>query len=75
MGSDKQLLDQMYKAGFFRFFLGIETPDEESLIGAQKFRNVHADLDKVCLEITKAGFQIIAGVIIGFEKRKTGRRQ
>jgi radical SAM superfamily enzyme YgiQ (UPF0313 family) len=72
MGSDKQLLDQMYKAGFFRVFLGIETPDEESLIGAKKFQNVHADLDKVCLEITKAGFQIIAGAIIGFDNEKPG---
>lgn len=72
MGSDEKLLELMYAAGFFRVFLGIETPDEESLIGAKKFQNVHADLDKVCANITKAGFQIIAGAIIGFDNEKPG---
>lgn len=72
MGSDETLLELMYAAGFFRVFLGIETPDEESLIGAKKFQNVNTDLDKVCERITRAGFQIIAGAIIGFDNEKPG---
>jgi len=72
MGSDDKLLELMYAAGFFRVFLGIETPDEESLIGAKKFQNVNTDLDKVCGKITQAGFQIIAGAIIGFDNEKPG---
>lgn len=75
LASDKKLLDNMYRSGFVRVFLGIETTDEDSLKGAKKYQNVGKDLDQVCSEIARAGFQIIAGAIIGFDNEKKGAGQ
>jgi radical SAM superfamily enzyme YgiQ (UPF0313 family) len=72
MAADKKLLDQMFRAGFGRVFLGIETPDQESLKGAKKYQNVAVDLDQVCSEVIRAGFYVTAGAIIGFDNEKPG---
>jgi hypothetical protein len=66
----------MTKAGFFKVFLGIETPDEESLKLTKKLQNIATDLDEACQTINRAGLQIIAGCIIGFdnERRHADRR-
>jgi radical SAM superfamily enzyme YgiQ (UPF0313 family) len=72
LAADRELLDLMARAGFYHVFLGIETPDEDSLRAAKKFQNVAADLDRVCRVITEAGLQIIAGCIIGFDGERAG---
>ncbi len=72
LAADKELLDKMYRAGFFRVFLGIETPDKESLKEAKKYQNTGVDLVSACRKISEAGFQIIAGTIIGFDNEKPG---
>jgi radical SAM superfamily enzyme YgiQ (UPF0313 family) len=72
LAADPDLLDLMARAGFYRVFLGIETPDEDSLRAAKKFQNVAADLDRVCRVITEGGLQIIAGCIIGFDGERAG---
>jgi radical SAM superfamily enzyme YgiQ (UPF0313 family) len=69
---DRGLLDSMVAAGFFQVFLGIETPDAESLARAHKQQNAAVDLDLVCQTITRAGLQIIAGCIIGFDDERRG---
>lgn len=70
MANDADLLEKMYRAGFFRVFLGIETPDKESLKEAKKYQNAGIDLVSACKRISSAGFQVIAGTIIGFDKEK-----
>lgn len=72
LAADKHLLEMMYKAGFFRVFLGIETPDKESLKDAKKYQNTGIDLVSACRKISEAGFQVIAGTIIGFDNEKAG---
>ncbi len=72
MASDPDLLKNMYRAGFFRVFLGIETPDKESLKEAKKYQNTGVDLVSACRKISSAGFQVIAGTIIGFDREKSG---
>jgi hypothetical protein len=62
----------MYLAGFNRVFLGVETPDEACLKDAGKLQNTNVDLNLVCQKIAKAGFQVIAGAILGFDEEKTG---
>lgn len=76
MANDPVLLEQMFKAGFFRVFLGIETPDKESLKEARKYQNAGIDLVSACRKISSAGFQVIAGTILGFdnEKPEAGKR-
>jgi radical SAM superfamily enzyme YgiQ (UPF0313 family) len=72
LAADAEMLDLMAQAGLYRVFLGIESPDEESLRSTKKYQNVNADLDQVCEKITRAGMQIIAGCIVGFDNERSG---
>lgn len=69
------VLDSMVEAGFYKVFLGIETPDKESLKLTKKHQNAAVDLNRVCETITKAGLQIIAGCVIGFDNEAPGADQ
>jgi radical SAM superfamily enzyme YgiQ (UPF0313 family) len=75
LAADPELLDLMVRAGFWKVFLGIETLDRESLKDAKKFQNAAVDLDKACEKINRAGLQIIAGCILGFDNELPGADQ
>jgi radical SAM superfamily enzyme YgiQ (UPF0313 family) len=75
MAADPELLDLMVRAGFTSVFLGIETTDVDSLVGAGKMQNAAVDLAEACLRISRAGLQITAGCIIGFDQEKPGADQ
>lgn len=75
LAADQELLDLMVRAGFWKVFLGIETLDRESLKDANKFQNAAVDLDRVCEKINRAGLQIIAGCILGFDNERQGADQ
>ena len=66
------LLQLMRRAGFYRVFVGIETEDKEILNSINKQQNTMIDLDEACKRITKAGLQIIAGCIMGFDNERPG---
>jgi radical SAM superfamily enzyme YgiQ (UPF0313 family) len=72
LAGQPELLDLLVTAGFYKVFLGIETPDKESLKLTRKFQNSAVDLDKVCETINQAGLIIIAGCIIGFDNESPG---
>lgn len=72
LGQDDRLMDAMVRAGFWRVFLGIESPDQASLEGMKKYQNASVDLNDVCQKINRAGFQIIAGCILGFDDERPG---
>lgn len=72
LANDPELLELMVQTGFFSVFLGIETPDVESLKLTGKVQNAAVDLDQVCRTINRAGLQIIAGCIIGFDNERPG---
>ncbi|HEY3382691.1 MAG TPA: B12-binding domain-containing radical SAM protein [Vicinamibacterales bacterium] len=72
LARDEELLDLMVRAGFTRVFVGIESTDIESLKMSGKHQNVMIDLDHACDVITRAGLQIIAGCIVGFDHEKAG---
>ena len=57
LAADPEMLDLMVRAGFFRVFLGIETPDHESLRHAKKLQNASMDLDLVCETVNQAGLR------------------
>lgn len=75
MAADPELLDLMVRAGFTSVFLGIETTDVDSLVGAGKLQNAAVDLGEACHKISQAGLQITAGCIIGFDQEKPGADQ
>jgi len=72
LAGDDELLDLMVRAGFAFVFLGIETLDTESLKSVGKLQNLAIDLDAACQKINRAGLQVIAGCIIGFDNEAPG---
>ena len=57
---------------FDAVFLGIETPDEESLQLTKKFQNTRNSLVDSIDKLLKIGLRPIAGFIIGFDGEKKG---
>jgi len=69
VSDDKALLEAMWRAGFDKVFVGIESPVKESLkfMGARKnLQGNRTLLDKV-VGLQKAGLEVQAGFIIGLD--------
>jgi len=76
LAQDSELMELMVECGFKGVFLGIETPDEESLQVTKKFQNTRSSLVDAVQTIIKTGLRPMAGFIIGFdgEKPRAGDR-
>jgi radical SAM superfamily enzyme YgiQ (UPF0313 family) len=72
LGDDPELLDLMMECNFISVFLGLETPDEDSLMLTKKFQNTRNSLADSVENITRAGLRVMAGFIIGFDNEKSG---
>ncbi|HEY3381072.1 MAG TPA: DUF4070 domain-containing protein, partial [Vicinamibacterales bacterium] len=72
LAADAELLDLMIRAGFQRVFVGIESTDAASLELSGKRQNLAIDLNDACGILTRAGLQVIAGCIIGFDHEEPG---
>jgi radical SAM superfamily enzyme YgiQ (UPF0313 family) len=72
LAEDDELIELMVKAGFTVVFMGIETPDTDSLLGIHKVQNTRRDLIESCYKITRAGLQIMSGFIMGFDNERPG---
>ncbi|NET36826.1 MAG: B12-binding domain-containing radical SAM protein [Cyanothece sp. SIO1E1] len=75
LAQDPELMQMMVDCNFGTVFLGIETPDDESLTLTQKYQNTRSPLTESVQAISKAGLRIMAGFIIGFDGEKTGAGQ
>ncbi|NJP11812.1 MAG: B12-binding domain-containing radical SAM protein [Leptolyngbyaceae cyanobacterium RU_5_1] len=75
LAEDDELIELMAKAGFVLIFMGIETPDVESLVGIHKLQNTRQSLIDSCHKITRAGIQIMSGFIMGFDNERSGAGQ
>jgi len=67
MADDQELLDLMVEAGFDTVFIGVETPDNESLAECNKKQNQRRDLVEDIKRIQRSGLQVQGGFIIGFD--------
>jgi radical SAM superfamily enzyme YgiQ (UPF0313 family) len=67
LADDAALLQMMKDAGFTRVFLGIETPEEDSLKQAQKMQNTRRSLLESVRRIRQYGMEVMAGFIVGFD--------
>jgi radical SAM superfamily enzyme YgiQ (UPF0313 family) len=77
LADDPELLELMVKAGFDSVFIGIESPDENSLTECRKNQNKNRDLLRDVKIIQHSGIQVTGGFIIGFDSDtpSTFRRQ
>ena len=75
LANDEPLMQMMAAARFDRVFLGIETPDSNSLMEAGKLQNTRNCLVEAVDTITGHGLQVMAGFILGFDAEKTGAGQ
>jgi radical SAM superfamily enzyme YgiQ (UPF0313 family) len=72
LAQDPELMELMVDCGFKAVFLGIETPDEESLQLTKKYQNTRSSLIDAVQTIIKTGLRPMAGFIIGFDGEKAG---
>jgi radical SAM superfamily enzyme YgiQ (UPF0313 family) len=63
-------MELMVKAGFNKVFLGIETPEEESLLECGKHQNLRQSLSQSVRTILSNGLAVMGGFIIGFDHDK-----
>ncbi len=67
LSDDDELVRLMVDAGFSKVFIGIETPNEESLGECGKHQNVNRDLAKSVTKLQNHGLEVQGGFIVGFD--------
>ena len=67
LADDEELMRMMSEAGFTTVFVGIETPNEDSLTECSKNQNKNRDLVESVKRIQRAGLQVQGGFIVGFD--------
>jgi radical SAM superfamily enzyme YgiQ (UPF0313 family) len=68
LADDEELMRLMVRAGFDTVFIGIESPNEESLAECSKLQNRNRDLIASVRKIQRYGLEVQAGFIVGFDK-------
>ena len=67
LADDEELMRLMVEAGFDGVFVGIETPDEASLVECNKHQNQKRDLIADVKRMQRAGLEVQGGFIVGFD--------
>ncbi len=67
LADDEDLIRLLVTAGFDRVFVGIESPNEESLVECNKRQNEHRDIVASVKKLQNHGLQVQAGFILGFD--------
>ena len=70
LADDPELYTLMVSAGFRKVFIGIETPETESLEECRKLQNCGRDLTESVEILQRAGLEVMGGFIVGFDNDK-----
>jgi radical SAM superfamily enzyme YgiQ (UPF0313 family) len=70
LADDADLLRSMAETNFFAIFVGIESPDTDTLVMMQKKQNTRRSLQESVAKIYGAGIFVNAGFIVGFDDEK-----
>src|SRR5215471_3972749 len=72
LADDPELLSALAAANFFAIFVGIESPDTDTLVSMRKKQNTRRSLQESVYKIYSAGIVVFAGFIVGFDSEKAG---
>jgi radical SAM superfamily enzyme YgiQ (UPF0313 family) len=67
LAKDSELMQLMSKANFFKVFVGLESPNQESLRECDKQQNTSGSLTDAVAIIHRNGMQVMGGFIVGFD--------
>jgi radical SAM superfamily enzyme YgiQ (UPF0313 family) len=67
LARDKEMLSLCAAAGLRTVFVGVETPNEESLAETLKRQNLRIELAEEVKKIVRAGIMVTCGIIVGFD--------
>lgn len=70
IAKDDELLNLFYESGFISLFIGIETPNTDSLKISKKHQNASTDILKDIQKIQSYGIDVSSGMITGFDGDK-----
>ena len=70
LADDEELMTLMADAGFYSIFVGIETPNDESLEECGKSQNRRRNLITSINRLQQKGFIVSGGFIVGFDNDK-----
>ena len=72
LADDDEMIQQMLEAGFGTVFIGLETPDEQTLIECKKKQNTKRNTADNIKYLQSSGFEVLAGFILGFDNDDEG---
>lgn len=72
LSDDDEMIDKLLEAGFGTIFIGLETPDEDTLASCRKKQNTKRNLVDNVRYLQERGFDVIAGFILGFDNDDEG---
>ena len=75
IADDDELLQAMKDANFFAIFVGIESPDPETLVQMKKKQNTRRNIAECIHKIYGYGMFVTAGFIVGFDNEKASMGQ
>jgi radical SAM superfamily enzyme YgiQ (UPF0313 family) len=75
IADDDELLQAMKDANFFGIFVGIESPDPETLVQMKKKQNTRRNIAECVHKIYGYGMFVTAGFIVGFDTEKVSMGQ
>jgi radical SAM superfamily enzyme YgiQ (UPF0313 family) len=67
LADDEELMRLMVAAGFDVVFVGIETPNDESLVECAKYQNQNRNLVASVKKLQQFGLEVQGGFIVGFD--------